>query len=77
MSNQLKKAPRSIALLAHVSASRREPHFHSFIPGPKTGDFLRRGLVAQRRYDGFKILAKTAKGEFLEVPYYICRISCP
>ena len=26
-------------LLAHVGASRREPHFYSFIPGPKTGDF--------------------------------------
>ena len=29
----------SIGLLAHVGASRREPHFHSFLPGPKTGDF--------------------------------------
>ena len=26
-------------LLAHVGASRREPHLNSFIPGPKTGDF--------------------------------------
>ena len=29
----------NIGLLAHVSASRREPHFYIFIPGPKTGDF--------------------------------------
>ena len=31
----------SIGLLAHVGASRRESHFHSFIPGPETGDFSR------------------------------------
>lgn len=35
-----KKQQISAGLLAHVGASRREPHFHSFIPGPKTGDFL-------------------------------------
>ena len=34
-----KKTPLCAALLAHVGASRREPHFHSFLPGPKTGDF--------------------------------------
>ena len=27
------------SLLSPVSASRREPHFYSYIPGPKTGDF--------------------------------------
>ncbi len=40
MSEQLKKIPCGIGLLAHVGASRREPHFHSYIPGPKTGDFF-------------------------------------
>lgn len=29
----------TLGILAHVSASRREPHFYSFIPGPKTGDY--------------------------------------
>ena len=33
------KQPLSIGLLAHVGASRREPHLNSFNPGPKTGDF--------------------------------------
>ena len=28
-----------IGILAHVGASRREPHFHNYIPGPKTGGF--------------------------------------
>ena len=34
-----KKQQISIGLLAHVSASRREPRKSSYIPGPKTGDF--------------------------------------
>ena len=36
------KAKQHIAtgLVAHVSASRRESHLNSFIPGPKTGDLL-------------------------------------
>ena len=52
------KAKQHIAagLVAHVGASRREPHLNSLIPGPKTGDFLHRCLVAQRRYDGLRIL---------------------
>jgi len=36
---ELQKCHISVGLLAHVGVSRREPHFHSFIPGPKTGDF--------------------------------------
>lgn len=39
MSEQPKKTACGIGLLAHVSASRREPHLYSYIPGPKTGDF--------------------------------------
>ena len=39
MGDQRKKMNISVGLLAHVGASRREPHFYSFIPGPKTGDF--------------------------------------
>ena len=31
--------PLNIGLLVHVGASRRAPHFYSFIPGSKTGDF--------------------------------------
>ena len=27
-----------VGLLAHVGASRRAPHFYSFIPDSKTGD---------------------------------------
>ena len=34
-----KKTPLIIGAVAHVGASRREPHFYSFIPGSKTGDF--------------------------------------
>ena len=34
-----KKQHISAGLLAHVGASRREPHFYSFLPGLKTGDF--------------------------------------
>ena len=33
------EGPISAGLLAHVGASRREPHIHSYIPGLKTGDF--------------------------------------
>ena len=36
---QSHKMPCGIGLLAHVGASRREPHFFSFIPGLNTGDF--------------------------------------
>ena len=36
---ELQKHHISVGLLAHVSASRREPHLSSFLPGPKTGDF--------------------------------------
>lgn len=39
MSNELHKLPLGVGLLAHVGASRREPHKSSYIPGPKTGDF--------------------------------------
>ncbi|MBQ8833373.1 MAG: hypothetical protein IJ001_00420 [Oscillospiraceae bacterium] len=39
MGEQRSKHHISAGLLAHVSASRREPHFYSYIPGPKTGDF--------------------------------------
>ena len=39
MGEQAKKPHISAGLLAHVGASRREPHFYSYIPGPKTGDF--------------------------------------
>lgn len=39
MSEQLKKTPFGIGLLAHVGASRREPHFYIYIPSPKTGNF--------------------------------------
>ena len=39
MPSQLKKTPCNLGLLAHVGASRREPHFYSFLPGSKTGDF--------------------------------------
>ena len=39
MPEQLKKRPFNLGLLAHVGASRREPHIHSYIPGLKTGDF--------------------------------------
>lgn len=39
MGEQPKKQNCSIGLLAHVGASRREPHFYSFIPDPQTGDF--------------------------------------
>ena len=39
MSEQPKKIPCCVGLLAHVGASRREPHIHSYIPGLKTGDF--------------------------------------
>ena len=39
MPEQVKKTPCSIGLLAHVGASRREPLFYNYIPGPKTGDF--------------------------------------
>ena len=35
-----KKQQISVGLLAHVGASRREPHLNSFIPGSKTGDSL-------------------------------------
>lgn len=34
------KPPPMDNLLAHVGASRRAPHFYSFIPGSTTGDFL-------------------------------------
>lgn len=37
---QKQKTPLCAGLLAHVGASRREPHINSYIPGPKTGDFL-------------------------------------
>ena len=40
MSEQPKKIPCGIGLLAHVGASRREPHFYSFIPGPKKRGFF-------------------------------------
>lgn len=36
----MNKHTLSLGILAHVSASRREPHLYSYIPGPKTGDFL-------------------------------------
>ena len=39
MGDQSPKRKISAGLLAHVGASRRESHFYSFIPGPKTGDF--------------------------------------
>ncbi len=41
MGNQTpnQKIPLCTGLLAHVGASRREPHFYSFLPGSKTGDF--------------------------------------
>ena len=39
MGDQSSKRKISAGLLAHVGASRRESHFYSFIPGPKTGDF--------------------------------------
>ena len=47
------KKQLNIGLLAHVSASRREPHFHSYIPGPKTGDFSCPAGVKQ--FQGSKI----------------------
>ena len=55
MSEQPKyaKQPLSTGLLAHVSASRREPHLNSFIPGPKTGDFSCPAEV--KRFQGLKI----------------------
>ena len=39
MPEQVKKTPCCTGLLAHVGASRREPHFYSFRPGLTTGDF--------------------------------------
>ena len=39
MCEQSKKPHISVGLLAHVGASRREPLFYNYIPGPKTGDF--------------------------------------
>ena len=53
MPEQVKKAPCNIALLAHVSASRREPHLNSLIPGPKTGAFSCPAEV--KRFQGLKI----------------------
>jgi len=53
MREQGNKSPCSIALLAHVGASRREPHLNSFIPGPKTGDFSCPAEV--KRFRGSKI----------------------
>ena len=49
------KAKQHIAagLVAHVSASRRESHLNSFIPGPKTGDFSYPAEV--KRFQGLKI----------------------
>ena len=55
MSNQLKKAPRSIALLAHVGASRRAPHTNNESPVRKPGISyadvsLHRGDMMDLRY---------------------------
>ena len=55
MSNQLKKAPRSIALLAHVGASRRAPHTKNESPVRKPGISyadvsLHRGDMMDLRY---------------------------
>lgn len=36
----MSKLPLNIGLLTHVGASRRGPHFNSFLFGSKTGDFL-------------------------------------
>ena len=47
------KRPLVAGILAHVGASRREPHFHSFIPGPKTGDFSYSAEV--KHFQGIKI----------------------
>ena len=53
MENKPKKTPCCTALLAHVGASRREPHFYSFLPGPKTGDFS--CPVKAKLFQGIKI----------------------
>ena len=53
MPEQVKKTPCCTGLLAHVGAGRREPHFYSFIPGPKTGDFSCPAEV--KRFQGLKI----------------------
>ena len=55
MSNQLKKAPRSIALLAHVGASSRAPHTNNESPVRKPGISyaevsLHRGDMMDLRY---------------------------
>ena len=55
MSNQLKKAPCIIALLAHVGASRRAPHTNSESPVRKPGISytavsLHRGDMMDLRY---------------------------
>ena len=38
MADGAKKQHISVGLLAHVGANRREPHFCSYLPGPKTGE---------------------------------------
>ena len=53
MSESPKKIPCCTGLLAHVGASRQEPHLNSFIPGPKTGDFSCPAEV--KRFQGLKI----------------------
>ena len=40
MGTQLSKQDITVGLLAHVSASRREPHIYSYIPDPKNENFL-------------------------------------
>ena len=53
MGDSAKQSHISLGLLAHVSASRREPHLNSFIPGPKTGDFSYSAEV--KHFQGIKI----------------------
>lgn len=52
MPEQELKTPCCVGLLAHVSASRGEPHNYNYIPGPKTGDVLRTGNILI--WNGFK-----------------------